>query len=311
MFRRKLGPSNIMVSAMGLGCWAIGGNTWGDVDDNDSIRAIQRALDLGITLFDTADVYGSGHSEQILGQALGKRRSEVFIATKFGNGKDKQIGNRSAGAFITRACEASLKRLNTDYIDLYQFHKNNYGQKAEPIRDALEALVAAGKIRYYGWSTDLPEEAQAFLGGKHYVAVQQRLNLFEGDDATLALCEQHGLASINRGPLAMGLLTGKFTSGSKLPKNDIRGRKIGWIKSFANGKPNADWLAKLDAIRHILTSEGRSLTQGALAWLWGCSENTIPIPGFKTVDQVEENIGAMSYGPLRQDQMQEIEKLLA
>ena len=166
MFQRKLGKSNIEVSAMGLGCWAIGGGNWGKVDDSESIRAIHAALDLGITLFDTADAYGvRGHSETVLGQALAQKRTDVLIATKFGVGKDKQtgkaLGTRSASDYITHACEASLKRLKTDYIDLYQFHKGGYTQRAEPIQEVLESLVAAGKIRYYGWSTDLPGEGQS------------------------------------------------------------------------------------------------------------------------------------------------------
>ncbi|MEM7125563.1 MAG: aldo/keto reductase [Chloroflexota bacterium] len=315
MFQRNLGKSDITVSLLGLGCWAIGGDAWGKVNDQESIRAIHRALDLGVTFYDTANVYGGGHSERVLGEALGTKRSDVIVATKFGNGQDEQTGQpfskQSAAQFIVNACEASLRRLNTDYIDLYQFHLNNYDPlDAEPVRNALDSLVQSGKIRYYGWSTDGPEQAQAFADSEHYIAVQQRLNLFEGDETTLAVCEEHNLASINRGPLAMGLLTGKYSNESQLSSDDIRGRNMSWIKSFTNGKPNAMWLSRLEQVRHILASEGRTLTQGALAWLWGRSTQTIPIPGFKTVEQVEENVRAITFGPLREEQMQTIGNLL-
>lgn len=315
MFTRQLGKSGISVSAMGLGCWAIGGDRWGQVNDQESIRAIHRALDLGITFFDTADVYGAGHSEQVLGQALHGKRNQVIIASKFGNSTDPKtsepLNAQNAESFIANACETSLKRLNTDYLDLYQFHVGNFPvSEADTIEAGLEALVSAGKIRYYGWSTDSPEQAQVFLGNEPYIAVQQRLNLFEGNPDTLTVCEQHNLASINRGPLAMGLLTGKFTTESQLPKHDIRGVGMPWVKSFVDGKPNAAWLIQLEAVRDILTSEGRSLTQGALAWLWGRSQNTIPIPGFKSVAQVEENAAAMRFGPLSKAQMAEVDRLL-
>lgn len=315
MFKRKLGRSNIEISAMGLGCWAIGGEGWGHVDDDESIRAIQRALELGVNFLDTADVYGLGHSERVLAQALAGRRDQVVIATKFGNSFDETTGQRlgpnASPDYIRRACEASLRRLGTDYIDLYQFHINNYDPaEAGAVRDVLEELVAAGKIRYYGWSTDFPDRARVFAEGSHCVAIQQRLNVFEGNQGTLAACEEQNLANINRGPLAMGLLTGKYKADSQLPPDDIRGRNTPWVKYFQDGKPNPEWLAMIETVREVLTSEGRTLTQGALAWLWARSEQTIPIPGFKTVQQIEENVAAMQFGPLTPDQMAQIDALL-
>jgi len=161
---------------MGLGCWAIGGPFWrgdvpigwGDVDDNESIAAIHKALDLGVTFFDTADVYGTGHSEEVLARALASRRRDVVIATKFSNVFDattrQVIGADASPAYIHRACEASLKRLNTDYIDLYQLHNGGLSlEEAVGVREMLEALVTEGKIRAYGWSTDDPERAALFV----------------------------------------------------------------------------------------------------------------------------------------------------
>ncbi len=323
-FTRKLGRSGIEVSALGMGCWAIGGpfwsgttpHGWGEVDDAESTRAIQRALDLGATFFDTANVYGAGHSERVLGKALAGRRSQVVIATKFNALFDEETrqvtGTDATPAGIRRACEDSLRRLATDYIDLYQFHDNGFPvDQAGPVRDTLEELVQAGKIRAYGWSTDFADRAEFFAGGPHCTSIQLQLNVLDDNAAVLAVCEAHNLAAINRGPLAMGLLTGKYTPNTQPASSDVRGvNSPQWMKYFQGGKPSPEWLAKMEAVREILASNGRTLAQGALAWLWARSAQTIPIPGFRTVAQVEENCGALAFGPLTAAQMAEIEGIL-
>lgn len=324
--KRRLGRSGIEVSAMGLGCWAIGGPFWrgetpvgwGVVEDEESIRAIHRGLELGIDFFDTADVYGAGHSERVLGRALAGRRDRVVIATKFGNIFDeatRQVTGESASPdHIRRACEASLRRLDTDYIDLYQFHLNYHPMDEAPAaRETLEALVAEGKIRSYGWSTDDPERARLFAEGEHCAAIQHQMNVLEDAPEVIAVCEQSNLASINRGPLAMGLLTGKYTPSSQgLPLDDVRSeRSPEWMRYFKDGKAHPDWLKKLDAVRQILTSGGRTLSQGALAWLWARTERAIPIPGFRTVAQIDENCDALVHGPLTDAQMGEVDRALA
>jgi aryl-alcohol dehydrogenase-like predicted oxidoreductase len=322
--KRLLGRSGIEVSALGMGCWAIGGPFWagetplgwGEVDDAESTRAIHAALDLGVTFFDTANVYGAGHSERVLGAALGAKRSQVVIATKFNAVFDettRQVtGSDVTPAGIRRACEDSLRRLGTDYIDLYQFHDNGFPfAKAQPIRDTLEELVKAGKIRAYGWSTDFVENAEYFAGGEKCTSIQLQLNVLDDNPGMIALCEKHNLAAINRGPLAMGLLTGKYSGSTQVSVDDVRGSKSpDWMKYFKDGKPNPEWLAMRDAIVGILTSGGRTIAQGALAWNWGRSPLTIPIPGFRTVKQVEENAGALKFGPLTPAQMAEVEKIL-
>jgi aryl-alcohol dehydrogenase-like predicted oxidoreductase len=323
-FMRKLGRSGIEVSALGLGCWAIGGPFWekgtplgwGEVDDNESIRAIQRALELGVIFFDTANVYGAGHSERVLARALAGRRREVIIATKFnavfGEQTREVTGSDSTPAGIRKACEESLQRLNTDYIDLYQFHDNGYPvDKAEPVRETLEELVKEGKVRAYGWSTDFADRAEVFAQGKNCTSIQLQLNVLDDNAEVIALCEKYNLAAINRGPLAMGLLSGKYTSNSKPSADDVRGEKSPeWMKYFKDGKPSPKWLKKMESVREILKSDGRTLAQGALAWLWARSEQTLPIPGFRTVPQVEENCGALQFGPLTAVQMKEIEHFL-
>ncbi len=320
--QRVLGRSNIPVSAMGMGCWAIGGPWtmnggpagWGDVDDSESIRAIHAAMEHGITFFDTAANYGAGHSEQVLARAFEGRRDQVVIATKFGYHVDEAAKNVSTygdpktGDVVTPLkadCEASLRRLNTDTIDLYQFHVNEYDpDKAAPVRDALEDLVREGKIRYYGWSTDFPAGARVFAQGEHCTSIQQNLNVIHDSADILAVCDEFNLACINRGPLGMGLLTGKYTQQSQFVSNDVR--NAAWFReAFFN-----QILDNLPAIRDVLTSGGRTLAQGALAWLWARSEHTIPIPGIRTVAQAEENAGAMAFGPLTAAQMRQIDELL-
>jgi aryl-alcohol dehydrogenase-like predicted oxidoreductase len=205
-----------------------------------------------------------------------------------------------------------LRRLKRDVIDLYQFHLGGYDPaEAVGVRETLEKLAAEGKIRTYGWSTDDPQRARVFAAGPHCAAVQHQINVLEDAPKMLALCAELDLASINRGPLAMGLLTGKYQAGSHLGADDVRGDKApDWMQYFRDGQPNPLWLQKLEAIREVLTSGGRSLAQGALAWLWARSPRTVPIPGFKTAAQVEENCAAIRFGPLNAGQMREIDALL-
>jgi aryl-alcohol dehydrogenase-like predicted oxidoreductase len=320
---RRLGRSGREVSALGLGCWAIGGpvmrlgraSGWGDVDDEESVRAIRRALDLGVTLFDTADVYGCGHSERVLGRALGPNRQRVAIATKFGYTFDEVTRTASdvdvSAAGIRHACEASLRRLGTDSIDLYQLHVGSVSEEAvDEIRNVLEALVQEGSIRTYGWSTDNPALLSQFAG-RACTAAQARLNVLDDAPAMLAACDQLDLALLCRSPLAMGLLTGKFDANSRLPREDVRGAGWEWGERwFRDGRPVTEILEVVAAVHEVLTSGGRTPAQGALAWIWARGKHTIPIPGFKTPAQVEENVGALRLGPLTPGQVAEIDRLL-
>jgi aryl-alcohol dehydrogenase-like predicted oxidoreductase len=288
---------------------------WGDVDDAESIKAIHRAFELGVNFLDTADCYGVGHSEAVIGKAIAGRRSNFIIATKFGNFGNEATktlhGTNVTPDYIERACDASLKRLNTDYIDLYQLHEwNLLVSDVEPVCATLDKLVAKGKIRTYGWSTDLVDGARLFAARANCSVIQHCLNVFADAPQLVRLCENHHLASINRSPLAMGFLSGKFNAQSLLPKDDVRGAGHSWVPYFKDGKPAPEFIKVLDSVKEILTSNGRTPVQGALAWIWGKSGSTIPIPGFKTVKQVEENAKAMDFGPLSRDQMNEIDRIL-
>lgn len=326
--RRVLGRSGIEAPAIGMGCWAIGGPWemmgrqagWGVVDDTESTRAIHAALELGAGFFDTAANYGAGHSERVLGAALAGRRDRAIIATKFGYDVDETA--RKVGPFgsteeesdvaghVRANLEASLERLGTDYVDVYLLHVWGLTlDRALATRDVLEELVAEGKVRTYGWSTDRPDAIEAFSTGPGCGVVEQELNVLTGNGELLSLVERMGLASINRSPLGMGLLTGKITPATRFPDNDVR-QKVEWFPGFKDGRANQEWLDALASIREILTSNGRTLAQGSLAWIWGRSPATIPLPGFRTVDQVRENAKAMEFGPLTPDQMSEIETIL-
>jgi aryl-alcohol dehydrogenase-like predicted oxidoreductase len=326
--KRVLGRSNIEVSAVGMGCWAIGGvwefagrpAGWSVVDDNESIHAIHKAIDLGANFFDTAANYGCGHSERILGRAVIGRRDQVIIASKFGHKVDpvnkvvsfydKDDTDCDVANHMRHDLETSLKNLGTDYIDLYQLHIWGLSiERALLVRDMLEDFIREGLIRTYGWSTDRIDAVKAFSTLPGCSAVQQQLNIFDGNMELLALCEEMNLASINRGPLGMGILTGKFSRNTQFSDDDVR-KYVDWFSGFEDGSPTQEWLDALDAVSEILTSNGRSLAQGALAWIWGRSPVTIPIPGFKTMAQVEENCRAMEFGPLTLVQMTEIDTIL-
>lgn len=328
-FTRRLGRSGIDVSALGVGCWAIGGPFtfdgrqagWSHVDDDESIRGLHRAFDLGVTFYDTAANYGAGHSEQILGRAFAGRRADVVIATKFGHAVDTTARdvvfydgdeeNGDVAARIHDDVSASLRRLGTDYIDVYQLHVWGLSiERSLAVRDVLDGLVDAGTIRTYGWSTDRADAAREFATSAGCSVVQQALSVLDDpNDELLRVCEERNLASVNRSPLGMGLLTGKFAPSTTFADDDQR-NTAEWHPGFRDGKPTADWLDKLASIRDVLTSGGRTVAQGALGWIWARSPVTVPIPGFKTVAQVEENCGALAHGPLTAAHLADIDRIL-
>jgi aryl-alcohol dehydrogenase-like predicted oxidoreductase len=328
MMKRMLGTSGIETSAIGLGCWAIGGPWtfngsaagWGTVDDAESIKAIQRAMDLGVTLFDTAANYGAGHSECVLGKAIKGKRDKIQISTKFGyevNEAGKSVRfygpteeSGDIAPHVRETLEASLTRLGTDYLDIFLLHVGGLEiPRALEVRAELEKLVAEGKIRAYGWSTDRLDAIDAFAGLPGCALVEQQFSVLDGNADLLDLCERRNLASLIRGPLGMGLLTGKFSAGTRFGANDVRSA-MSWHPGFKDGKPTDAWLKSLEAIRGILTEGGRTLAQGALSWLLARSPATIPIPGFRSCVQVEDNAGTLGKGPLSIKAMVEIDRIL-
>ena len=323
MQKRTLGKSNLEVGALGLGCWAIGGPWtwdqpgrepypagWGDTDDDESIRAIHAALEAGVNFFDTAANYGTGHSEVVLGQALKGKRDKVVVATKFGHivNVEKKIvygDNNQIIRNVRKDVENSLRRLQTDYIDIYQLHAGDYEPKlAVELQPVLEEQVSAGKIRWYGWSTDIVDSARDFANGEHCTSIQFRLNALYDNADMRKVCADFDLAGINKDPLNKGVLTGKFKPSSKFPANDIRSRA-----DFSDPEI-VQRLKLVDELRDILTSNGRTMAQGALAYIWALDERMVPIPGFKSVKQVQENAGALAFGPLTEAQVKELRTIV-
>ena len=327
MLKRTLGKSKLEVSALGMGCWAIGGPWtwdqpgkepfpvgWGDTDDEESIRALHAALDMGVNFFDTAANYGAGHSEVLLGRAFKGKRDKVIIATKFGHivNEEKKTVYAAPDQIIKNVrtdVENSLRRLQTDYIDIYQLHQGRYDPKlALKLQVSLEELVSAGKIRWYGWSTDVVDNAREFARnphGVHCTAIQFRLNAIYDNAEMRNVCADFNLAGINKDPLNKGFLTGKFNSASTFPENDNRtGTDFSHPEVVKRFKI-------IDEIRDILISNGRTMAQGALAYIWALDERMVPIPGFKSVKQVKENAGAIQFGPLTESQVKEIQAIVA
>jgi aryl-alcohol dehydrogenase-like predicted oxidoreductase len=317
---RPVGPWR--VPALGVGTWAIGGDWdfggapagWGPVDDDESVAALRAAYDGGVRLVDTADVYGCGHAERIVGRAVAPFRSDVVIATKVGLLFDEDTrtgaGEDLSAGHVRRACEASLRRLGVDHIDLLQIHPGGASvAQAEEAVAAFEELVVAGKIRAYGTSAPAPDVIAVVAAGGHGVAVQQQLNVFGADDAALAACDRHDLAVLARSPLAMGLLSGRYSRPDQLPGGDVRRHTPWWTYFDEDRMPQ--WLERLEAVREVLTSGGRTLVQGSLAYIWGRSARAVALPGVRTVAQAEEQAGALAFGPLDPAQVAEVDALCA
>jgi aryl-alcohol dehydrogenase-like predicted oxidoreductase len=311
------------VPRIGVGCWAIGGTFrldgqaagWGEVDNATSLSALHLAFDMGARLFDTADVYGIGQSEELLGEAFADRRGEVVLATKFGFRHDRATremsGTDVTPAYMERALAASLGRLRTDHIDLYQLHVGDVADgPMDALAEALERRAERGDIDAWGWSTDDAFRVERMLAYPHFKSVQQQMSVFHEVPAMQRLADDNCLVNLNRSPLAMGLLTGKFTSETRFAANDVRSAGFGWLTNFRDGRPTPDALRRVAAIREVLTSGGRTPAQGALGWLLARSPMTLPIPGFKTEAQIRDNLGTLDKGPLPETAMKEIDVLL-
>lgn len=310
------------IRPLGMGCWPIGGAMYcGDEsfgytrsDDDESIKAIHAALAGGIMLFDTAAAYGAGHSERLLARGL-KGRSDAIVVTKIGIGIDeenRQISFEDVGAAdVLPAIEACLRRLERDRIDLLLLHPNELPiEKATLLFDQMETAVQAGKIRAYGWSTDITKNAAAMAAQEHFRAIEHAMNLFFDADRMQTAVEKHGLIALIRSPLAMGVLSGKYDGNTTLPDSDVRASNAGWMEYFRDGKANPDYLGKLEAVREVLSANGRSLVQGALCWIWAKRHANIPIPGARTAEQIEGIAGALVHGPLSDKELAEIESLM-
>lgn len=323
---RALWTGGPTVSAIGLGTWAIGGPSssgdqplgWGSRHDPvEATAVIQAAFDVGITVFDTADAYGTGTAERLLGRALSGHRDEVAIVSKWGNTIDERgrqlIGQDASPGYVRRALEASLRRLDTDHLDAYLLHLSGLpAAQAADLLGTLQQLVDEGLIRSYGWSTDDPDLAASWVGQPGFRLLEFEANVVRNAPELVTIAETNSLCALVRGPLGTGLLTGAHPAGSRIvDKADFRFISPDWLNYFQHGYPNPELTRRLELVHDVLTARGHTLAQAALAWLWASSPALVPIPGARTVAQVRENAATLTKGPLDPSQMAQIQDLLA
>lgn len=287
---------------------------YSNADDTESLRTIHAALDAGISVFDTAAAYGAGHSEKLLGKAL-KSHSDSIVVTKIGIGIDEKSRSYTGADFsapaVQPAIDACLRRLDRDRIDLVLLHLNEMSvEDALPGFDELEHARQAGKIRAFGWSTDFTASAEAMIGRHGFAAIEHAMNVFVDVPRMQTLLKSNNVPALIRSPLAMGLLSGKYDADSVMPSNDIRSSQQAWMGYFSDGRVAPTYLKNLNAVRDLLKSDGRSLVQGALAWLWAKNPLNLPVPGARTITHIEGIAGALAHGPLSSSTMEEIENLI-
>ncbi len=293
MKTRRLGTHGPQVGAIGLGCMPMS-STYGQADDEVSIKTIHRAIDLGVTLLDTADVYGHGHNEELVGKALKGRRDEVILATKFGIlwGPDHPDGGFCGRPdYVRSACERSLARLGVDHIDLYQQHRVDPQVPIEETIGAMAELVQEGKIRYLGMSEALPSDLRRAAAVHPVSSLQSEYSLLERsvEQEVLPSCEELGIGFLPFSPLLRGLLAGSLTDMSKLEEGDLRlaGRfpRVGPEHADAN-------IRLATVVMEIADEHEATPSQVALAWLLVQRPWIVPIPGTKRVKYIEQNAAA-------------------
>ena len=306
---RPLGRTGWQVSAIGFGAWAIGGDAWGHTDDRESLRALHRAIDLGINFIDTADVYGDGHSERLVAQLRRERTEEIIVATKAGRRLPAQVARDYNRANLRAFVERSLRNLDTPALDLLQLHCPPSEVYDTPdVFGVLDDLVQVGKVRHYGVSVERVDEALRALQYPNVQSVQIIFNMFRHKPAERFLplaCERH-VGVLARVPLASGLLTGRIRRDTSFSDGDHRNfNRRGEAFDVGETFSGVDYDTGLDAVDELrpLVPAGASLAQLALRWLLMFPGVTTAIPGAKTSRQVAENAGAAELPPLSDDAM--------
>ena len=290
---RKLGTQGLEISALGLGCMGMS-EFYGATDETESIRTIHRALELGVTFLDTADMYGSGHNEELVGRAIADRRDKVILATKFGNVRLPGGGFGSVNGrpeYVKSACDASLKRLNIEVIDLYYQHRVDPETPIEDTVGAMKELVEAGKVRYLGLSEASPQTIRRARAVHPISALQTEYSLWSRDpeDEILPTLRELGIGFVPYSPLGRGFLTGQIKSFDDLAPDDFR--RHGPRFQGENFQKNLDLVAKIE---ELAREKGCKPSQLALAWVLAQGPDIAPIPGTKRVAYLEENAGALN-----------------
>lgn len=300
MTYRRLGNSSLVVSSLGLGCMGMS-EFYGPPDDPQSIATLHRAMDLGVTFIDTADMYGIGRNEELVGKAIAGQHNWVIVATKFGSVRSPEgtfLGVNGRPEYVQQACEASLRRLKIATIDLYYQHRVDSDVPIEETVGAMARLIEQGKVRYLG----LSEAGSQTIRRAHAVypitALQTEYSLWTRDpeDEILATCRELGIGFVAYSPLGRGIFTGRFRKAADFPAGDFRQNHPRF--SGDNFERN---LQLVDRIEQIAREKNCKASQVALAWVLAQGEDIVPIPGTKRVDRLEENLGALEISLGRAD----------
>jgi aryl-alcohol dehydrogenase-like predicted oxidoreductase len=305
MEKRRLGTEGLETSALGLGCMGMS-EFYGTTDEGEAVATIHRALELGIDFLDTADMYGRGANEKLVGKAIRGRRDQVVLATKFGNVRNDDGSREVRGdaEYVRQACEASLQRLGLDHVDLYYQHRVDRRVPIEETVGAMAALVEAGKVRWLGLSEASPETIRRAHAVHPISALQSEYSLWTRDpeDGPLATCRELGIGFVAYSPLGRGFLTGRISSPEDLEEGDFRRNNPRF--QGENFQRNLDLVAR---VREIADEKGRTPGQIALAWLLSRGEDVVPIPGTKRRRYLEENAEAVDV-ELTDEELERIEQ---